>query len=294
MNNKNQMVKHYLTFKEKLIIAYVCIERKILLSLRFKISALFSWIGMFVSLATFFFLGKLIQPGVTVYISQYGSGAYFPYVLLGMAFGTLSGLALTLYLNVISSTYWSNWLEMIFSSPMGFRTYMGITMVWVYFTSALTIIIYFLVGIFIFGAELTLPSTWWLAIIVLALAILAISGFGLISASMFLLADVKGGVEPISWAVATCAAILSGVVFPPEIFLDTAPSLYYISRLLPHTYALDAFRRIMLNDEGLSPIVTSEILKLIAFIVVFLPLGAYMFKKGLEKAERTGKLARWG
>lgn len=294
MNNKNRMIKHYLTFKEKLVVAYICVERKILLSLRFKISALFSCIGMFVGLATFFFLGKLIQPGITIYISQYGSGAYFPYVLLGMAFGTFSGLALSLYLDVISSTYWSNWLEMIFSSPMGFRTYMGITMVWVYLTSVLTIIIYFLVGVFIFGAELTMPSAWWLAIIVLALAVIAISGFGLISASMFLLADVKGGVEPVSWAIAIGAGILSGIVFPPEIFLDTAPSLYYLSRLLPHTYALDAFRRIVLNDEGLSPIVTSAILKLMLFCVVLLPIGAYMLKKGLEKAERTGKLARWG
>lgn len=291
-NKEKRQVKHYLTFKEKLVVLYVCLKRKIILSLRFKISALFSLIGSIVGLATFFFLGILVQPGVAPYISQYGSGDFFVYVLLGMAFMSFANLALSLYYNVISSTYWSNWLEMIFSSPMKFSTYMGITTVWVYFASAVNILLFLSIGVFIFGANLSVPGTVWLVIPVLLLAITAISGFGLMSASMFLLADVKGDIEPINWAIGTGAGLLSGAIFPPEIL---PKPLHLMSRLLPHTYALDAFRRIMLNGEGLSSCyIQTDIFRLIIFCMIILPVGAYMFSKGLKKAEKTGKLARWG
>ena len=70
---------------------------------RFKLSALFGIIGSIVGLATFFFLGRFMQPGISVYISQYGTGDFFPYVLLGMAFGSFAGIAMSFYLGFISS-----------------------------------------------------------------------------------------------------------------------------------------------------------------------------------------------
>jgi len=76
--------------------------------------------------------------------------------------------------------------------------------------------------------------------------------------------------------------------------------------LIPHTYALDALRRLMIPGgdaltpvlplqlalSGLSP-VTLDILVLAVMSAVFLPLGWFMYVKGIEKARREGTLTRW-
>ncbi|UCG70822.1 MAG: hypothetical protein JSV09_07450 [Thermoplasmata archaeon] len=81
-------------------------------------------------------------------------------------------------------------------------------------------------------------------------------------------------------------------MFPPELFLEIAQPLYYLSRIFPHAYAMDAFRSVM-DGAGLgNTIVINDILILIIFCIILFPLGAFMFREGIVKAERTGKLAR--
>ncbi|MCK4717660.1 MAG: hypothetical protein KAT70_03235 [Thermoplasmata archaeon] len=212
-----------------------------------------------------------------------------------MAFMAYAGISLSMYSNIIRGSYWGNTLEIIMSSPLSFPSFFVMTALWTYFTATLGILLYLLLGVFVFGAGIAITSTFWLIIPLLVLSCIAISGFGLMSGSMFLLADVKGNVEPISWAVGVLSGLVSGVVFPPEIFLTVAPPLYHLSRIIPHTYAIDAFRRTVLNGEGLSnPMVQQDFIMLALFAMILFPLGLYMFARGIRKAERTGKLARWG
>lgn len=290
-------VKTKLSLAEKFGLLSAMITRNWILWKRFKISALFAVVSTFVTLGTFFFLQMVIVPQDR-YFAQYG-GDFFTFILLGMAFFAYANISLSMYLGVIKNTYFSNWLEMIMSSPMGFANYFGITTVWAYITATFSISFYLLIGTVVFGAAISFPPAFWLVVVVLILATLAISGIGLISASMFLLFDVKGAIEPVSWFFSTFAGLVAGSVFPPEVFLDVFPPLYGVSRILPHTYALDAFRRLMAGAgwntmvDG-SPIIQLAILKLVIFCLILLPIGIVMFRAGMRKAEKEGKLARWG
>jgi len=290
-----KFTKKTLNLKEKMVVVGVITERRIRMSLRFRISAFFTIIGIFVSIAMWYFMAIFLQPGIENFISQYGEGNYFAYALIGIAFSAYAGISLSIYLSVIRNTYWANLLEMILSSPMRFSTFLASTLIWSFLVATVNILLYIILGVFVFQAPLPFPQHLGLFCLVLVLAILAISGFGLVSASTFLLWDVKGSVEPVSWVVTTIAGLVSGTMFPPEIFLIYFPPLYYLAKAIPHTYALDALRRIWLNGDTLAtPIIQQEMLILCVFCVILLPLGVGMFLYGIKRAERTGKLARWG
>ena len=288
-------VKQKLSIRDKLEIYRALLSRNFILWSRFKISALIGLVSAIVGIAVFFFINFWIGDAMGVRIAQYGyKGDFFRYVLLGLVLTNFAGISLTFYLSFLKSTYFNNWLEMVLSSPISFSLYFSIAVIWVYVVSAINVTLHLGIGAFMFGADISIPPDFWLIIVIILLTVIAISGIGLMAASMFLLFDVKGSKEPISWFFSTFAGLVSGMMFPPELFLEIAPPLYYLSRIFPHTYAMDAFRRVM-DGAGLgSTIVMNDILILIIFCIILLPLGTFMFRRGIVKAERTGKLARWG
>ena len=57
---------------------------------------------------------------------------------------------------------------------------------------------------------------------------------------------------------------------------------------IPHTYALQGIRRVMINGMGFSDSATrSAFLVLLLFCVVFVSLGIVLLNKALLKAEST-------
>ena len=239
---------------------------------------------MFVSIAIFHYISKFVSK-VPV------SGSYFTFVLIGLAVNQFTQITLKSYLQTMHTIYWSNWLEILLTSPTGTKTFFTAVMIWNYLNAVMNVSFYFIIGIGVFGATFTFSTTAWIVIPILILLIISLSGIGLISASMFMLANAKGNVEPIGWAISTISGLVAGVYFPIE-FLPS--HIQVISKVLPQTYAIDAIRRILLNGEDISePFILQAIIYLVVFSVVLLPLGMWMFNLGIKKAEREGTLARW-
>ncbi|MCK5309616.1 MAG: ABC transporter permease [Thermoplasmata archaeon] len=288
-------VKTSMSFRGKLDFVRAMYTRHYYLWMRFKISAIVGTISSIVAILSFFFLNYVIQPDAT-YFAEYG-GDFFTFVLIGVAFFAYANVCLIAVRSVISETYFNNWLEIILSSPVKFYNYLIVVLIRALISSTLNILFYILVGVSLLGAIIAVPSNIFILITVLLLAILSISGLGLISASTFLLLDVKGGAEPVNWFFATFAGLVSGSFFPPEVYLEVFPPMYYLSRIFPHTYALDAFRRLLnpaMNQATDMPIIMNDIFMLLIFTVIFLSIGIFLFRKGMHKAERDGNLAKWG
>lgn len=286
------MSKHYLTLKEKLEVVTMFLSRSGKLWVRFKVSFVFSLIAMFATIAIFFFFGigfnVTVPPDASV---KYGGAEFFSFVLIGLAFNQYTVIAIGDYLRTIRGAYFSNWLEMILSSPMRLKTFFVSVMSWGYLYSTINIILYLLVGVWLFGAEITFPAGWYVIILILFLVIISLSGIGLMAASMFLLAGAKGEVEPISWFVPTIAALVSGVYYPVE---GLPYAMQIVSKAFPQTYALEGIRLVLLGGENIwNSTVQLDILVLIIFCLILLPIGAIMFEWGISKAEREGTLARW-
>ena len=193
---------------------------------------------------------------------------------------------------------WSNVynrVEIYLTSPGRLETYFTSGIVWTYLYATINVIFYFGIGIFLFGAELTITLAGFLTIVViLFLLIVALSGVGLLSASMFFLTESKGDVEPISWFMTTITGLLAGVFFPVEIFKDQAPFLFTLSRVFPQTHAIQGIRQVMLNGMWLADYeIVQVVMALAIFAAVLFPVGLAMFKHGIKKGEKEGKLARW-
>jgi ABC-2 type transport system permease protein len=252
--------------------------------MRFKLSFVFSYVSMFVSIAIFYFINLFVG-------EVPGYGNYFTFVLIGLAINQFTQITLTTYLQTMHTLYWSNWLEILLTSPTRTNTFFTAVMIWNYLYSSVGVAFYFLVGIIVFGATFTFTSTAWVAILLLVLLVISLSGIGLISASMFLLANAKGSVEPIGWVISTISGLVAGVYFPPEFLPKWVQS---ISWLLPQTYAIDAIRKILLQgDDFFDSYIQLTIVYLIVFSIILIPLGLWMFRLGIRKAEREGTLARW-
>lgn len=263
---------------------WVYLGRRGRLWVRFKLSFVFSFIAMFFQIAIFYF--------ISIFVGNVpGSGNYFTFVLIGLAVNHYMQTTLSTYLRTVHTIYWSNWLELLLTSPTRIKTFFASVMAWNYLIATMNVSLYFLIGIFVFGASFVFSFSSWIVIPILILLIISLSGLGLISASMFMLANVKGEIEPIGWAIATISGLVAGVYFPPEYLPE---GIQVVSRFLPQTYAINAIRDILLFGKGITdPVVQEAIIYLIIFSIVLLPLGMWMFNLGIKKAERDGTLARW-
>jgi ABC-2 type transport system permease protein len=137
-------------------------------------------------------------------------------------------------------------------------------------------------AIFVFG--LRLKANLLVAALVLFLTMASMAGISMISAGIIMV--TKQG-DPISWFVGLLAGFLSGVYYPIEIF---PAFLQKASLILPTTHALIALRQALINDASLIQ-VSSEILVLLAFACLAIPLGLATFRYGFDRARQEGTLA---
>ncbi len=285
---KQTKVKHYLSIRETMRVVASYIARSGRLWYRFKISFIFTLISMVVAIAIWYFMNDILD----IDLGPDYKYDYFTFVLVGIVINQYVLVTLSTYLDSLKGLYWSNQLEFYLMSPARLRTFYIASLAWTYLYASINAILYFALGVFLFGAKLSFTLDALFIIPILFLLIIGLSGIGLISASMFLLADAKGEVEPINWAVSTMTLLVSGVVFPFEKFLDTFPPLYYVAIALPQTWAIAGIRSILTEGAGLDtalPILGI----LIVFAFILFPLGVFMFRMGIRKGERVGSLAKW-
>jgi ABC-2 type transport system permease protein len=96
--------------------------------------------------------------------------------------------------------------------------------------------------------------------------------------------------------------VLAGSFYPITVLPH---SLQWVACLIPHTYAYDALRRLL--DPGasggtsvlpiqhalsLSPLQVDGV-ALGLMSVLLLPLGFWLYARGIERARRDGTLTRW-
>ncbi len=280
-------VKHGLSFKETVHVIGSYMAKNFRLWYRFKISFAFTLISVLVAISIWYFMNKVLN----IDLGGDYKYDYFTFVLVGVIINQYVLVTLSTYLDSLKELYWSNQLEFYLTSPSRLKTFFLASLTWTYTYATINALLYFAIGIFIFDANLIFHPDAILIIPMLFLLIVGLSGFGLISASMFLLVDAKGEIEPISWGISTLTLLVSGVVFPYEEFLTHFWPLYYVAIALPQTWAISGIRD-LLQGEGMgSALPIMGILAVFAFVLF--PLGVAMFRMGMRKGEKVGSLAKW-
>ncbi|HSL81817.1 MAG TPA: ABC transporter permease [Thermoanaerobaculia bacterium] len=265
--------------------------------LYFKVHAGLQLLQVVAQLLVFLFLGELI--GAQRFEALAG-GTYASFLVIGMVVLQLLDKSLIGPFTSLSSAYWSSRLESLMLSPHSVWVIISSDTVWYYLMTTVNAVVILGIG-FAFGADLHPPSSWPVLALLLILGSASVFGLGLASASTFSLLNAKGKEEPISWAVHLLQGLVCGLYFPFEL-LPRALKLFGLG--LPHTYAIDAARRLFMPGYteggtlpvhrwlGLDPLAV-DCLCLALATLVFLPLGVLLFNRGLRKSQEVGSLSRW-
>lgn len=118
----------------------------------------------------------------------------------------------------------------------------------------------------------------------LLLGVLATMAVGVVSGSVRVLAKES---DPVVTVYGLAVQVLSGVFFPLSVL---PPFLRWMSWTLPHTYVIDAARKVLMprGDElpGMSP--GTATLALIVFNLAALPIGLWLWGRALNFGRRVG------
>lgn len=250
---------------------------------------------------TIFFLLSLIAKGSKISFYPYGNN-YVTFVVLGLCVYYISFTNLGDPFSRVSRIYWGGTMDLYLLSPLSYFT----PMMGVMFRSVIDdyprVVLALLFGGVLFGATYNSINIL-LALLLLILILCSTFGIGMISTSSFYLFNFKQNTEPVRFIFQDIIIALTAGYYYPLTVLPYP--LQIIGSFIPHTYALDAARRLIIPGGDLTarvlplqniinmPPIALDILILTLMTAVTLPLGWLMYIAGIKKARREGTLTRW-
>ena len=131
-------------------------------------------------------------------------------------------------------------------------------------------------------------ASWTTAVIVMLVGSLSLVGLGILAGVLPMLYPERG--EQMSFMVQAVVLLISGVYYS----VDTLPGwLAAVSRLSPATYLLRSVRAALIDGKTTVDL-AGDIVTLLVFAVVLIPLSIATFTAAERWAKRTGRLKRQG
>jgi ABC-2 type transport system permease protein len=264
--------------------AFLFIKRDFLLSSSYRLSFVLQISGIFLSVLTFYFMAQMFEGAAIPALEPYG-GDFFSFVLIGVAFSTFLLTGLGSFSGSIRNEQMMGTLEAMLVTPTRISLIILFSSLWSFVFASLKVLIYLLIGMVLFDLNLG-HANLFAALIVLFLTIICFSSLGIISASFILI--FKQG-DPVNWFITALSGLFGGVFFPVSILPIW---LQFISNILPITYSLRAIRHALLQDYSLNAL-APDILSLILFSVIMLPLSIVIFRYAARKAKTDGSLTQY-
>ena len=203
--------------------------------------------------------------------------SFTAYLLIGMAFSTYIGHALTIVQRTINPWH----LEEVLVSPTGLGTFIIGSAAWGFIWSTIVVAIYLAVGCLAFGVALSINVAGTL--VVLGLGIGTLIGFSMIGAGILIL--IKQG-DPITWLIGILTGVFGNVLFPPQVM---PYPLQLIAYFVPQYHFFTAIRLMMVGWS--IPMILPEILALAGMCAVLLPSGYFIYSWCLNTARKKGTLS---
>jgi len=256
----------------------------------FLASFVLSISGMIVNICIFYFLATFTGSAMAPYLAKYG-GNYAAYIVLGIAFNSYLGASLNSFYNSYCNGYWTCSFELYATSPVGIKAYMAGSILFDYFISTISVLLYIVFGVTVFNIGIGSGADFGVTVLTILLGMVAVGGIGLVAASTFTLLNSKQWSNPVTWFVNFLTGLVSGVYFPLEVLPEWCRTIGY---LLPQTYANDAARMALLSGASImNPLIIGDLSRLIISAIITVPIGIFLFKRSLRKAEKDGTLSRW-
>jgi len=242
------------------------------------------------SIAMYFFMGLQVEAR-RIADAGYGDVNWLAFALVGVATSHYLWMCISRISHSIQREIQEGTLEPIISSLIRLRSYIIGQSIRGFLVSAYFMVGALLVGVFALRVSLIMNfETLTSFIIILSIMVASYFGIGITAAGIILV--YKKG-DPVVFLFATITEFLGGVLFPLK-YLESFPVLSMLAWLMPYTYALDASRRVLLTGATLmSPDVLSDLLILLIYTIVFIPIGLRVFRWGVNRIRYEATVATY-
>ena len=237
---------------------------------------------MLFTVASFFFIGRLVTPQRAASLAPYG-GDYFAFVLVGLAGSQYLSTSLSSFSGAIRDEQLQGTLEAILATPTRLSTIMLGGVLWDFFWTTVEVLVCLGLGVMVFGVDLgriNVPAS----VVLWGLSLLSLSSLGVLSACGILLFKEA---DPISWSLGGVMKLLGGVYFPIVLLPDWLAPL---AKLSPLTYVLEGIRQAVLVGAPLH-----ELWRICALLggcaLVLWPLAMVSFAWTMTRLKTTGALS---
>jgi ABC-2 type transport system permease protein len=234
--------------------------------------------------ATFYFVSQMIGQAASPHLAEFG-GAYFPFVLVGIAFSSYQTVGLNAFAQSLRQEQFVGTLEPVLATPLRIPAFLAGSALWDFFYATFEIGLYFVVAIVGFGLRFenaNIPA----AVLAAVLTLTAFMGLGILAAA-FILRFKRG--NPVTWIIASTGELFGGVFFPVAILPDR---LRTVSDWVPMTHALSALRQTLLNGATVAD-VGRQMIFLSLFTLGVWPLGVLAFHWALRRSQADGSLGHY-
>ncbi len=253
-------------------------------TLSYRFAFILDLASVFFNAATFYFVARLFDTAAAPQLQTYG-GAYFPFVLIGIAFSTYQTVGLTSFSQSLRQEQFMGTIESVMATPIQVSTFLTGSALWDFSYATLEVLFYFAAGFAAFG--LRLPDANILpALVSLFLTLTTFMGLGILAAA-FILRFKRG--NPVTWMIATASELLGGVYFPTKILPEW---MKHISDWIPMTHALEGLRSSLLAKAGFADI-GEHLLYLGVFSAIIWPVGILAFRYALRRTQEDGSLGHY-
>jgi ABC-2 type transport system permease protein len=250
----------------------------------YRLAMILHVFGMLISIFIFYFISNVVGPAANSFLQSYGTD-YFHFALVGLAFQPFVWLSVSSLSAVVQEYQGTGTLEILFLSPTPILVSLVMSTLWRYCWALLEALFYLLVATLLFKAQLDWGRILVAGLVVL-LIILANAGIGLVNAGFVL---VTKRASPLVQLLSLLTGLLAGLYYPIEVLPGWLQAL---GRALPATYSFEALRRAMLQGATLSQI-APDLLALVGFSLVLLPIGLISFRYAVRWAKIDGSLAQY-
>lgn len=234
------------------------------------------------TLATFFFISKLVDPRQASVLAPYGGG-YFPFVLLGLVGSRYLAISLSSFAGNVRDEQLQGTLEAMLMTPTHLPIVLLGSAAWELLWTTLEVLAYLGLGALLFGVDLSqmnVPAT----LVLLALSVVSLSSLGALAACGVLLFKEC---DPVNWMLEGAMKLAGGVYFPVSLLPAWCQPLV---ALFPLTYALEGLRQAVLMGRSLAEL-SGVCVVLAGFGVVLWPLALVSFSWTLTRLKTTGALS---
>ena len=217
-------------------------------------------------------------------LEPYG-GSYFDFAIVGLAVMSVAQLGISTFNASIAREQGLGTFEVLLATPTRIGVLLAGSFVFPLLLTGVDLLLYLGIGLGIVGSGVSIEGAL-LAVPVIALTLISFCAFGVLGASLVVL--VKRG-DPLTAPLTLITSVISGALFPVSEF---PPLLELIARMFPAYYGITGLREALLTDGDLAQVMP-DVLVLIAFDLVLIPLALHTFGRSLDTARRTGVLGNY-